>query len=81
MNYSDKDIEQKVREILEKHLGKNFEDRINDNTAWEIDSIVLIEILVEIEYEFDFDFDDEQLEYTTIQSSDQLIECVKNKIN
>lgn len=69
-----------VREKLSLYLGESYlsieftEPLLN--VGEELDSITMIQILVELESELDFDFDDEQLISDTFCSIDSLTNAV-----
>jgi len=78
-------IENTVREKLELYLNVDMSDKdaadpiVNDNTT--LDSIVIVEILVDLESEFDFDFDDEELSDKTLYSIETLTDAIINHLS
>lgn len=77
-------VENVVRQNLSFYLRDNFAEVDVDasiiNAGYEIDSIVIIEILVALESEFDIEFADEELTSDTLYSVRTLTEAVLRHI-
>ena len=77
-------VETIVREKLSFYLMDNFDEIDVDaaiiDAGYEIDSIVIIEILVDLESEFDIEFADDELLPETLRSVRTLTETVLKHI-
>lgn len=78
-----KDIENRICEILKNHCQYNADNIVVDNDLREnygVDSLILVELLVEIEAGFDITFDNEMLTYEHFSTVSSLADYVFEKI-
>jgi acyl carrier protein len=78
------DIEKKVCEILKSRSqfnGDNIELNLDLRDNYGIDSIALVELLIEIECEFDITIDSNLLTYDCFSTGNAISEYVFNKVN
>jgi len=78
-----KDIENKICEILKNHCQYNADNIAVDKDLREnygVDSLILVELLVEIEAGFDITFDSEMLTYDHFSTVESLTDYVFKKV-
>jgi len=84
MIYTSDEIEKRVRLILAAHLGEQHlsspAEALLSPDEYGIDSIDLLEILVELETEFDIEFDDMQLSGNVMRSISELVGNILEKL-
>ena len=78
------EIENKICEILKKHCRYNADNIAVDKDLREnygVDSIILVELLVEIEADLGVTFDSEMLSYEYFSTVASLVDYVYEKIS
>lgn len=80
-----KDIENVIRQELSMYLSTDCETIDPQKALLEmdeiLDSITIIQILVDLESEFEFDFDDEELSMDTLYSIEVLCDIVERHVD
>lgn len=74
-----------IKETIKNKLIENFsvdsKIKYDDNLSdFGIDSIKIIELVVEIEETFDFEFDDEYLTYETLKNIDNITRYIETNV-
>ena len=79
------DIKSKLMEVIEEDLP-NLDTSTVDTSAdfveeYDVNSIQLIQVIVEAENKFDVSFDDRELALSKYKSFDDLIDTIDTKVN
>lgn len=79
------DIKNKLMEVIEEDLP-DLDTKAVDVSAdfvdeYDVNSIQLIQLIVDSENEFDVSFDDKELDLAKYKSFDDLIDTIDNKVN
>lgn len=76
------DIEMEILKIVENKLNNKTKVKTNDLLLdVGIDSVNIIELVIEIETKFDFEFEESMLSYNTLRSIDSISKYVYKRIN
>lgn len=76
------DIEIEILKIVENKLNNKIKVKTNDLLLdVGIDSVNIIEMVIEIETKFDFEFEESMLSYNTLRSIDSISKYVYKRIN
>lgn len=79
-----KEILNSTKDIFKKKIENRYQEEIigNENifTDLGIDSLLLMEIIIELEDFFDITFDDEKLNMGTVSTIDQISTLIQNSM-
>lgn len=76
------DIKSEIVKIVENKLNNKIKVKTNDLLLdIGIDSVNVIELVIEIETKFDFEFEESMLSYNTLRSIDSISEYVYKRIS
>lgn len=77
------EVELKIKSLLEKKVKIPYEYRSNLNLINDlaIDSVEMLELIIELEDSFDVVFDDAELDINIISCLDKLTQLIESKLN
>lgn len=79
------EIKNKLMEVIEEDLPdldtKAVDVSVDFVEEYDVNSIQLIQLIVDSENEFDVSFDDKELDLAKYKSFDDLIDTIDNKVN